>query len=182
MAGLVSPDDPKAADYQGLDAIFEFVNDDGTCVLTNCGQAAATTLLTHYGALVPAADEPTSVLQHIEKVFPPDNLGGYFGTSRRRVTRICKAHGLRLKEVRGEEALRFMLAQRRPVIVMLGVSAGRFLGFDLPGGHWMVAYGFDENHVYLTNGGKITWDEFRAGWNGFVPRLIQMRQRGLVIR
>jgi hypothetical protein len=63
---------------------------------------------------------------------------------------------------------------------MLGVSAGKFLSFDLPGGHWMVAYGFDGDHVYLTNWGRMSWQEFHAGWNALVPRLINMRGKGLV--
>jgi hypothetical protein len=62
---------------------------------------------------------------------------------------------------------------------MLGVSAGKFLRFDMPGGHWMVAYGYDAGSVYLTNWGKMSWQEFRAGWAGLVPRLIGMRFRGL---
>jgi hypothetical protein len=63
---------------------------------------------------------------------------------------------------------------------MLGISAGKLWNcIDLPGGHWMVAYGFDDEYVYLTNHGKMTWPEFRRGWNGLVPRLIRMNGRGL---
>jgi len=81
----------------------------------------------------------------------------------------------------GEEALRAQLTKNNPVIVMLAVSAGRFLRWDLPGGHWMVAYGFDADGVYLTNYGKMGWPDFRAGWNGLAPRLISMHRRGLAI-
>jgi hypothetical protein len=63
------------------------------------------------------------------------------------------------------------------------VSAGRVLKiFDLPGGHWMVAYGFNEEHVYLSNWGKMTWDEFRRHWDSLVPSLIQMRLTALALR
>lgn len=181
MAGLVHPDDPPCGDYHGLNSIFEFTNGDGTLTRTNCGQAAAATFLTFYGKLLLAKDEPGQIMGAIESADPPDNLGGAFGTSRRRVTRICRRHGIRLREITGETALREELSRSHPVIVMLGVCGGRlFNRFELPGGHWMVAYGFDRDNVYLTNHGSMTWDEFRGGWSGFVPRLIGMRGKGLV--
>ena len=181
MAGLIFPDDSRAAGYQGLSSIFEFTNGDGAFVRTNCGQAAAATFLTYCGKFSPASGEPGQFMAAIESIDPPDNLGGAFGTSRRRVARICRRHGIRLHEIAGETTMRQKLAEGRPVIVMLGVSAGRlFNRIDLPGGHWMVAYGFDRDHVYLTNHGRMKWDEFRRGWSGFVPRLIGMRGKGLV--
>src|SRR5262245_30598921 len=98
------------------------------------------------------------------------------------VARICAAFGVPLREVSGEAALRACLARREPVLVMLGVSAGRWRRFDLPGGHWMGAHACDAGGVYLTNKGKMSWDEFRRGWAALVPRLINMRWRGLVAR
>ena len=182
MAGFVQGPSEKNAAYRGLESIFEFVNDDGKFVLYNCGQAAATTLLTHRGCVKVSQETACRAMGAIESAYPPDNLGGWFGTSRRRVTQICKAHGVRVEPIAGEAALRAQLDQCRPVIVMLGVSGGKLFGYDLPGGHWMVAYGYDEESVYLTNWGTMTWDEFRRGWNALVPRLIQMRERGLVAR
>jgi hypothetical protein len=64
---------------------------------------------------------------------------------------------------------------------MLGLPSGRLFGrFDLPGGHWMVAYGYDTAHVYLSNYGRMAWADFRRGWGGLVPWLIAMNGRGLV--
>jgi hypothetical protein len=180
MAGMVHPEDPPS-DYRGLPSIFEFTNSDGDCVRTNCGQAAAATFLTYHGKLLLSKDEPTQIMEALELVDPPDNLGGAFGTSRRCVVRICRRHGIRLREIAGEAGLREALGLGRPVIVMLGVCAGRlFHRFSLPGGHWLVAYGFDGERVYLTNYGHMTWEEFRHGWGGIVPRLIGMRNKGLV--
>ena len=53
-----------------------------------------------------------------------------------------------------------------------------------PVGHWMVAYGYDDRRVYLSNYGPdgMLWDEFRRAWGGLVPRLISMRNTGLVAR
>jgi len=166
------------AGYSGVGRIFEYVNGDGKLSAWNCGQAAATTLLTHFGAVPP--EDAAAALRAIEKRFPPDQGGGWLGSSRRRVTQICKAHGMKLRVVSGETALRRELDAGQPVIVMLGVSAGKFLGFDMPGGHWMVAYGYDERYVYLTNWGEpMAWVEFRIGWRSWVSRMVQMRERGL---
>ena len=64
---------------------------------------------------------------------------------------------------------------------MLGVSSGTFWHIPLPGGHWMVAYGYDREHIYLTNleEGKMPWTEFRRRWRSWVSLLIRMRLRGL---
>jgi hypothetical protein len=181
MATLICPEDRCIADYQGLDSVFEYTNDDGRLQQYNCGQAAACTFLTFYGKLTADAKRADAIMAAIESAHPPDNFGGWFGTSRRRVERICRANGLRIDHIEDEDDLRKQLAAHKPVIVMLGVSAGRFLNrFDLPGGHWMVAYGYDRDHLYLTNWGRMTWDEFRGGWNALVPWLIGMRRRGLV--
>jgi hypothetical protein len=181
MAYFVYPQNQRHSSYQGIDSIFEYTNADGAWVRTNCGQAAAATLLTFYGKLAPSIDQAWQVMRDLERQYPPDNLGGFFGTSRRRVTRMCRAFGLCLNAIEGEEAVRKHLANRNPAVVMLGVSAGRFLNFELPGGHWMVAYGYDDESIFLTNGGRMSWPEFLHGWDSFVPRLISMHLRGLVV-
>lgn len=36
-------------------------------------------------------------------------------------------------------------------------------------GHWVVAYGYDNSHVYVTNfrgGNKMTWDQLHKAWGG----------------
>ena len=177
MAGFTSA---LKAPMVGLKRIFEYVNADGRLTKWNCGQAAATTLLTHHGHLPLCEETACATMRGLESAFPPDIVAGWFGSSRRRVTRICKAHGLCLKVVRGEEPLRVELEAGNPVVVMLGVSAGRIWKWDVPGGHWMVAYGFDDDAVYLTNWGEpMPWSEFRERWRSAVSRFIQMNERGL---
>src|SRR5436853_404510 len=161
MAGLVIPDETCAATYRGLRSILEFTNRDGQWVPFNCGQAAACTLLAHHQKLTGAAQR----MRAVESAHPPDNLGGWLGTSRRRVERICRAFGLDLDEIEGEEALRWHLGEGRPVIVMLGVAGPRLLNWRLPAGHWMVAFGYDDESIYLTNHGPMPWRQFRAGWH-----------------
>ncbi len=148
----------------------------------NCGQAAACSLLSFAGAIVadPDAEQARTVMTAIEGEHPPDNFGGWFGTSRRRVERICRTHGVELTEVCGEDQLRASLAADRPVLVMVETDGQPFWRWRIPAGHWMLAYGFDSDHIFLTNwGGPMPWDEFRRRWNGLVPRMISMRNIGL---
>ncbi len=179
MAQRVFADGRGRPDFCGLDSLFEYTNADGRLARTNCGQAAAATILTHHGKLPDAAEAP-EVMVALERDYPPDQLFGLFGTGRRQVERICQENHLPLREIQGEEELRLCLRQRRPVVVMLGVSAGQlFHRFDLPGGHWMVAFGYDADRIYLSNWGAMTWDDFSRGWRLPVPRLIRMNGRGL---
>lgn len=180
MAGAVNPDD-HLTDYRGLGSIFEFINGDGRWHQFNCGQAAACTYLTHLGKLTPTADKASAVMREIERRHPPDNFGGWLGTSRRCVERICRSFGVRLDEAAGEDELVCHLSEGRPAIVMLGLAGPKFWRWTLPAGHWMVAYGFDCEFVYLTNYGRMTWNQFRGGWRALVPRLIRMNGRSLVL-
>jgi hypothetical protein len=181
MATTVTANSQDASDYHGLAGLFEYTNWDGNRTRVNCAQAAAATFLTCFGKLPAVAADATQIMRWLEKRYPPDQLGGVFGTGKSQVVRICSRHGLQLTEIAGEDNLRAQLDKARPAVVMLGVSAGRlFKRFDLPGGHWMVAYGYDTDYVYLSNWGRMTWSEFRRGWSGLVPRLIRMRRKALV--
>ena len=187
MAGTLDPFDRDAGSYHGLPSLYGFENADGSLRKTNCGQAAACTLLVHHGAVPPCADPDAAcaLMAAVEEAHPPDNLFGYLGTSRRRVERICQAHGIELDEVRGEDELRAALAAGRPVAVMVQLPGPSFWRFTAPVGHWMVAYGYDDRQVYLSNNGGspgMAWDEFRRAWDGLVPRLISMRNTGLAAR
>lgn len=179
MAQSVRAEGCGRTDFCGLESLFEFTNDDGQLKRTNCGQAAAATFLTHHGKLDPVKNLACDLMAILEKEYPPDQFFGWFGTGPRQVQRICQVYGFPLEEIRGEEDLKECLRHKRPVIVMLGVSAGRMLNINLPGGHWMVAYAFNNDNIYLTNHGAMSWEEFRQGWYAMVPRLIAMQGRGL---
>lgn len=181
MPSLVQPLE-CLRDYLGLPELMEFTNDDGELCRTNCGQAAVATLL-HFveGDIVEAAS--ASLMSWLETEHPPDNLGGWLGTSRRRVERGLRSRGHRPFAIEGVDRLRAMLARGRPVIVVVQMKAGRIWRFDLPGAHWMVAFGFDREHIYLTNRerNRMKWEEFVAGWSGWVPALTGMRGKGLIV-
>jgi hypothetical protein len=182
MAGIVYPEIAPAAEYRGLPSIFEFTNADGGRPVVNCGYAAAATLLTFYGRISPAAESPRRIMRKLEGEHPPDNLGGIFGSSRRRVTRIFRRLGVPILQIGGETVLRESLCRGQPAIVLVGVCAAViFNQIELPGGHWTVAYGFDSDSIYLTNYGSMPWERFRRAWVSLVPRLVDMHGKGLVV-
>jgi hypothetical protein len=181
MAQFIVPDAIPPGCYRGIRRIFQFTNSDGSFVPFNCGQAAAATYLAFNGLLPSCEEQSGEVMSWIETAHPPDIVGGWFGSSRRRIARICNSFGLPLEEIHGEQLLREQLNNCRPVLVMLDVPGRNlFKRWTLPAGHWMVAFGFDEENVYLTNWGAMTWPAFRQRWNGLTPRLIGMRNQGLV--
>ena len=186
MAGTILPTGADPESYRGLPSLYEFVNSDGGLTRFNCGQAAACTLLAHHEAVQSAADPETAcaLMAAIEAAHPPDNLFGWLGTSRRRVERICQAYGIELDEVHGEDGLRTALAAGRPAAMMVELPGPVVWRWRAPVGHWMVAYGYDDRQVFLSNCGVpgMPWDEFRRAWGGLVPRLISMRNTGLVAR
>ncbi len=183
MSWLTYPDGADPASYHGLPEMYEYVNGDGLHRKFNCGQAAACTLLTHYRILPNGleTDAARPVMCEVEGCHPPDNLGGWFGTSRRRVERICRTHDLPVELVEGEAELRHYLATSRPVILMVGTEGPKFGPWHAPSGHWMVAYGYDDAQLFLTNysSAGMPWPEFRRAWRALVPKLISMRNLGL---
>jgi Peptidase_C39 like family len=180
MARIIHPTIADPSQYRGLEWIFEYTNQDGALATWNCGQAAAATFLTHHGAMDPlgAADN----MAWLEKHHPPDQFAGWFGTGRRRIERIMRSFHLDLIEARGIGGIKEQLDRNNPVLLMLGMSHGKFLGVNLPGGHWMVAYGYDARNVYLTNGWPMSWHEVEAGWRSLAAIWIGMNGRGLAKR
>ncbi len=180
MARIIQPAAIDRSLYRGLEWIFEYTNQDGALATWNCGQAAAATFLAHHGRM--DALNAAGNMAWLEKHHPPDQVGGWFGTGRRQIERIMRAFHLDLMEVGGVDGIRRQLERDNPVLLMLGMSHGKLLGFDLPGGHWMVAYGCDATNVYLTNGWPLTWREIPGYWNTFTARWIRMNGRGLAKR
>ena len=180
MACIIRPNIADPSQYRGLEWIFEYTNADGALSTWNCGQAAAATFLTHHGAM--DSVQAASNMAWLEAHLPPDQLAGWFGTGRRRLERIMRSFNLDLIEVEGVEGIRRELDANNPVILMLGMSHGNFLGVNLPGGHWMVAYGYDARTVHLTNGWPMTWHEIEAGWRSIAGVWIRMNGRGLAKR
>ncbi|QVL32170.1 C39 family peptidase [Telmatocola sphagniphila] len=182
MADWITATGADTSTYRGLDRIFEYTNWDGKLTPTNCGLAASATYLTHLGKFPPLPEEAAQIMNALEADHPPNIFFGKFGTSRGRVERMCAAYGTQLDFFEEEETLRNYLDQNKPVMVMCQMPGKQILGLHFPSGHWMVAYGYDSNNIFLSNYGSMTWPEFREVWDGFIPGLIRMRNIGLIAK
>ena len=187
MASYYQPLPAPPPDYQGLPSLFGYENADGKLVGTNCGIAASATLLTFLGKMpVELTTTPNANpnMTALESTYPPNILFGLAGTSRGRVERILEAYGCETTEIDGEDALRQSILAGKPVAVMLQVPGQTVWGMQFPAGHWMVAYGCDEQNIFLTNWdiNGMPWDDFRHGWSQLIPWCIDMRKKGLQAR
>jgi hypothetical protein len=179
MAQIIRPALADPSLYRGLDWIFEYTNYDGQLQTFNCGQAAIATFLTHHGRMDPV--QAPRNMDWLEQHHPPDQFGGWFGTGRKCVERALGAFDVPAVEVAGVDAIREQLDRNNPVMLMVGLPSGKLWGFDLPGGHWMVAFGHEGERVHLTNWSTLTWDEIRSGWNSITSRWIRMSGCGLAL-
>lgn len=199
MAAVVSPSSPDTATYKGLAAIFGYRNQDGQKQNTNCGQAAACTMLTYRGKFTKDTTVPNPNMLTLEASYPPDNAGGLLGTSRKQIEAIFKAYDLKVATVSGQADLKTAIQNNKPVVVMTSVTYQSLPVFrtpsvsmfgvtipsistpkEIPTAHWMVAYGYDDNKIYLTNYGAMTWEEFLGRWGSLIGKAIDMQSKGLV--
>jgi predicted double-glycine peptidase len=137
----------------------------------SCGQAAMATVLT--GLELEPEDPTNAVMQGLYDRFPPDILWGKFGTSFKQVERALAANGVTNTWLEGEAQLVTTLAKGHLAVVMLDVGATQDEGFGPIGGHWVVAYAMDNEHIYLSNwpyDGRCTWKSFRRAWDTVMTR------------
>lgn len=168
----ITPTLGAAARYVGLGEIFQYTNDGAPDRSKACGQAAIATILTYYN--IKPRDTGDSVINEIYGRYKPDIAWGILGTSWQQMGRALRGYGVPYNWYSGEAGLKNALNLYKPCIVMLDVGAMPEEGWGW-GGHWVVAYGYDQSNIYLTNwngdshnyadGGKCTWTAFRKGWN-----------------
>ena len=168
---------------RGMATIWQWVNTDGYKTGSNCGTAAAATLLTRYdrGSRFQPYATPYNAVQKLEREgCGPDVLGGAWGTSRNRMQDIANKYGFNYAW--GTKAqLEGCVAAGYPVAVMLDIAndkAGYPKVWDQWGFHWVVVYAVDANNFYVTNwptaSGAIPKDWFYKGWeeNGVAKSML----------
>lgn len=129
----------------------------------SCGQAAIATVLTFYGKL--PQDDSGQTVTDIWNAYEPNVPGD--GTNWDQMQRAIEGYGMNAYWGTGEEELKSYIRGGRPAIVMVDVGAVS----NRWGGHWIVAYAFDDYGIYVTNwafgttrDGYLTWGEFRTAW------------------
>jgi hypothetical protein len=165
--------------FKGIEEILkvEYVNEDGKLSKYNCGQAAVATLIQFYQR------DREGVMEWLEKEHPPNVLFGYLGTTRRRVERGLRAAGLRPYTIHGVDALKKSLDDGKPGIFTYQFELMKVLGVSIPTAHWMVAFGYNDEYVFVTNWWKhrIPWDEFLVGWSGWIPAITSMKNAAILV-
>jgi hypothetical protein len=158
----------------GIHSLMAYVNQDGFIHYRNCGQAAAATALRYKHLFYEQG------LTGIEQNFPPDCALGLFGTSKTQVCNILSALKCHWHEIEGKKALKHAIQHKHPVLVMLSLPT------FLPTGHWMVAYSYDDENIYLSNyrrhKDRMTWETFEEGWDSPISYTIDMDNTGIAIR
>ena len=164
------------SDYYGICTIAEFKNNDFPIMATACGQAAAVTALWHAGLNVTYKD-PAALAQQFYQYAPPKiTIAGLvekkndLGTDWRQIENGLNAYskqGIRYNWQKGKSALQNELRKGNTCLIMLDI--GTLPQFDYKwGGHWVVAYGYDNGYVYVTNfkNNRMSWDQLHKAWGG----------------
>lgn len=166
------------SNYKGICQIAEFTNVDFPIQRTTCGQAAAVTALWHAG-LNAKYGTPESLVKNFFDYAPPKiTIGGLIekkdslGTDWRQMEYGMNKYaslGMRYNWQKGKAALQNELRKGNPCLIM--IDMGTLPPYSwLSGGHWVVAYGYDNSGVHVTNLGnldnKMTWDQLHKAWGG----------------
>ena len=163
-------------DYQGLASIVEYTNADGDLTSTNCGQAAAATLV-NFAMPVKNSD---GLVRTFEQCFPPNVMFGTLGTSPAQIIRMLDSLKIKVDKI-GPNAESCLVA-KEPVLLLVGVLWKEFLHLKLREPHWTVAYGYDHDSVYLTNYGKMSCIDFWDGWGDPLVKMVGMAYSGFVVK
>jgi hypothetical protein len=137
---------------------WDYTNRDsgGLHTKTCCGQAAVYSVLKTVGS-------PRMTFKAFVRTYPPDVLGGTFGSSKELIRTMLWSHGHISMPTSGESELRRELLNG-PVIVCLDINAAGNDGFGL---HWVTVFGYTASRYYLSNWttDSIQRYKFIAGWN-----------------
>lgn len=153
----------RCAGFTGLKKIYQYDNDSpGVDKARSCGQAAAATVLRHWGK-ISGDDAVTQVWNRYEPNVFND------GTNWDREQEAIQGFGLNAYWATGLDEMKEYIKLGYPAILMVDVGA---VG-DRWGGHWVVAYAYDDDGIYITN-----WD-FGSEYVGYLTHAELNRAWGL---
>jgi hypothetical protein len=161
--------------FAGLQTIYQYDNFAPSPVDSNrsCGQAAVATALTAWGKMKPASSgQPVTTVWN---KYGPNVAFGLAGTGWDQVDRALKGFGMKTYMNRGLTDLKAQIKAGRPSLVMVDVGAVSRVW----GGHWVVAYAYDKDGIYVTNWNfngspyinYLSNSDFNKAWNGNIPQL-----------
>lgn len=164
--------------YYGICQIAEFKNPEFPILETTCGQAAAVTALWHVG-LNAVYGKPGELVKSFYDYAPPKitipkvlEVSYSLGTDWRQMEYGLNGYsgqGIRYNWQKGKAALQNELRKGNPCLIMIDMGTLPPYNWQ-SGGHWVVAYGYDNGSVYVTNlanlNNKMSWDQLHKAWGG----------------
>jgi hypothetical protein len=153
--------------YRGRCSIFQFTNFDFPSTGNTCGQAAIATALWTVGLTYNNNDK--ALAKSVYDYAPPKiTLGNMIqlqpslGTDWRQINYGLdgyKRQGIKYTWIDGEAEIKKYLAMKWPVIIMLDTGTLPQYNYQWWTGHWVVAFGYDRNNIYVSN-----FPDYRMSW------------------
>lgn len=157
-------------------SVFQFTNWDFPVTGTTCGQAAAATAMWNVGLKQTWNNNASDFARQLYNYAPPKitiggvvNLGSSLGTDWRQMSYAFdgyKKYGIKYGWFKGRDLLNKYIDMGLPCIIMMDMGV---FGANLWGrGHWVVAYGRDNNGYYVTNNSSnyLSWNDLNRAWGG----------------
>ncbi len=166
----------KFAGYKGKCNIYQYTNNDFPANNNSSAQAAIASALYAVGlkakfpdtkqlaATVWDAAPPKITLKNMQTL--KNTLGTDWKQVNAGLDKLGKQYGIQYAWIEGLPEIKKYLSMELPVIVML--DAGALPQFENKWwvGHWVTAFAYDKDYIYVTNFPKnrMTWAEFNAAY------------------
>ncbi|MCW3092251.1 MAG: hypothetical protein JWP81_3320 [Ferruginibacter sp.] len=162
--------------YKGNCTIYQYTNNDFPANNNSSAQAAMASALYAVGSKEKFPDQK-QLAANVWEAAPPkitlknmQQLSGTLGTDWKEVNqgldKLGKQYGIQYAWIEGIPEIKKYLSMQLPVMVMLDAGALPELNNKWWVGHWVTAFAYDNNYVYVTNfpNNRMTWSEFDAAF------------------
>ena len=166
----------KFAGYKGKCTIYQYNNSDFPVSTNSSAQAAIASALYAVG-LKGKFSDTKQLAARVWEVAPPkitlknmQPVKGTLGTDWKQVNqgldKLGKQYGIQYAWIEGVPEIKKYLSMELPVLVMLDAGALPQLKNQWWVGHWVTAFAYDKNFIYVTNfpNNRMTWDQFDAAF------------------
>lgn len=166
----------KFAGYKGKCTIYQYNNTDFPANNNSSAQAAIASALYAVGFKEKFSDTK-QLAARVWEVAPPkitlknmQLVKGTLGTDWKQVNhgldKLGKQYNIQYAWVEGVPEIKKFLAMELPVLVMLDAGVLPQLKNQWWAGHWVTAFAYDKNYIYVTNfpDNRMTWAQFDAAF------------------
>lgn len=150
-----------ATGFRGRCSVYQFTNADFPQTNNSCGQAAIATAMWTIGLDKKYASD-AEFAKSLWAYAPPkitlgnliqlkDNLGTDWRQINYALDEYGKLYGVKYTWATGETEIKKYLAMNLPVVIMLNVGTLPQFNYKWWAGHWVTAFGYDANYIYVSN-------------------------------